>query len=72
MMGNRGEKAKNREWRKTIPIPTLHSLLRAISLKFRGKKTESKGPNTLSKTISFDKIINISGDLVDYLDDVID
>lgn len=31
--------------------------------------TEGKGQ--LNKTIDFDKIINISGDLVDYLDDTL-
>lgn len=32
----------------------------------------TEGPGRINKTIDFDKIINITGDLVDYLDDRID
>ena len=31
----------------------------------------TKGRGRVNKTVDFDKIINISGDLVDYLDDEI-
>ena len=50
----------------TDAVKKIDTVTRKIIL----MSTEGRG--RMNKTIDFDKIISITGDLVDYLDDIVD